>query len=382
MRVIRILGSIAGLAVALAVLAFVAIRFSPSLQDRVLTSTVAANLAKNNNTLLKDKSLKIILCGTGSPMPDPSRANACAAVVAGGHMVLIDAGPGAWAKIAQMRLPGGAIEAVFLTHLHSDHFGGLGEVSLQGWINGRKQALDVYGPASPPVVATPLGGNGQSHIPAGTDVVVAGLQEAYRADTLFRVEHHDMKYMPPAGEKMNAHVVPTPAIGVAETVYDRDGLKISAFLVNHHPIEPAFGYRVEYGGRVAVISGDTMKFENVATMSKDADLLVHEALNEDMVSLLANQVEASGNARLAKMARDTINYHTSPVEAAAIANEAHVKLLVLTHLVPPLPNAIARRMFMRGVSAARGEGETVLGDDGLMIVLPESETGYRLKNLL
>lgn len=372
MRVVRILGGVVGLAVALAALAFAAIWFSPGLQNRVMSSTVAANFAKNNNGLVADKSLKIILCGTGSPMPDPSRANACVAVIAGGHMVLIDAGPGAWTRLAQMRLPGGAIEAVFLTHLHSDHFGGLGEVSLQGWINGRTQALDVYGPAGPKALTEA----------AGTQAVVTGLLEAYRADTQFRVAHHDAEHMPPAGEKMVAHELAMPTPGHAELAYDRDGLKISAILVDHEPIEPAFGYRIEYGGRVAVISGDTMKFENVAALSKDADLLVHEALNEEMVSLLAEQVEASGNARLAKMARDTINYHTSPVEAAELADEAHVKLLVLTHLVPPLPNAIARRMFMRGVTAARGAGDTVLGDDGLMIVLPESGTGYLLKNLL
>lgn len=372
MRVARVIGGLVLLVVALALVAGGAVWFSPSLQDRVLKSTVAANLAKSNDALLKDPSLKIILCGTGSPMPDPSRANACVAVIAGGHMVLIDAGPGAWARLAQMRLPGGSIEAVFLTHLHSDHFGGLGEVALQGWINGRQGALDVYGPASP---------QGLSEM-AGTQAVVDGLQEAYRADTQFRVLHHDASHMPPAGEKMVAHELATPQLGEAELVYDRDGLKISAIVVDHEPIEPAFGYRIEYGGRVAVISGDTKKFENVAVMAKDADLLVHEALNKEMVALVADQVEASGNARLAKMARDTINYHASPVEAAELAREANVKLLVLTHLVPPLPNAVARRMFMRGEAAARGDGDTVLGDDGLMITLPEGGKSYELKSLL
>lgn len=372
MRMIRILGGVVGLAVVLAVLAFGAVWLSPSLQDGLFARLALNQLSKNNAALLEDKSLKIILCGTGSPMPDSSRANACVAVIAGGHMVLIDAGPGAWAKLAQMRLPGGAIEAVFLTHLHSDHFGGLGEVNLQSWVNGRKQALEVYGPMGPEALSDA----------AGTQAVVTGLQEAYRADTQFRVVHHDADHMPPAGEKMIAHELATPALGEAELVYDRDGLKISAILVDHEPVEPAFGYRIEYGGRVAVISGDTKKFENVAALSKDADLLVHEALNRDMVSLLATQVEASGNARLAKMARDTLTYHTSPVEAAELANEAHVKLLVLTHLVPPLPNAITRHMFMRGVAAARGAGDTVLGDDGLMIVLPESGKGYSLKHLL
>lgn len=371
-RLARIVAAAVAFVIVLGLAGFGALWFSPSLQDGAMARVARNQLAKSNAALLDDKSLKIVLCGTGSPMPDATRANACAAVIAGGHMVLIDAGPRAWSKLAQMRLPGGAIEAVFLTHLHSDHFGGLGEVALQGWINGRQQPLDVYGPSGPKDIVNS----------AGTPAVVAGLLEAYRADKEFRVEHHDAAHMPPKAEGMVAHEIAMMAQGEAETVYEKDGLKISAFLVNHLPIEPAFGYRVEYGGRVAIISGDTIKNENLALVSENADLLVHEALNKEMVANLAEQVEASGSARLAKMLRDTIDYHTSPVEAAEIARGAGVKLLVYTHIVPPLPNALARHMFMRGVSDVQGDTDVEIGDDGLMITLPEGKADYQLRNLL
>ena len=148
------------------------------------------------------------------------------------------------------------------------------------------------------------------------------------------------------------------------TVYDRDGLKISAFLVNHDPVEPAYGYRIEYGGRAAVISGDTARVENMVRFSKGADVLVHESLNRDMVEMLAKALDASGNSRAGTMARQVIAYHTSPVEAAAIAKEAGVPLLVFTHEVPPLRNALMRKMFMRGVKEARGKARRSSAETG------------------
>jgi ribonuclease Z len=89
-----------------------------------------------------------------------------------------------------------------------------------------------------------------------------------------------------------------------------------------------------------------------------------------MVEMLAASLDEAGHARQAKITRDTIDYHTSPVEAAGIADEANVKLLVLTHIVPALPNALMRHMFLRDVKAARGNGDTLLGRDLLMISLP------------
>lgn len=142
-----------------------------------------------------------------------------------------------------------------------------------------------------------------------------------------------------------------------------DELKIEAFLVSHDPAEPAYGYRVTYKGRSAVVSGDTRKVQNMVRFSRDADVLVHEALNPQMVELVAAALDKAGHVRQAKMTRDTLDYHTSPVEAAGIANEANVKLLVLTHVVPALPTALMRQMFLRDVKAVRGSGDTILGED-------------------
>jgi ribonuclease Z len=370
---------------ALAALIVVALAFfwqSASLQDGFYKRAVASRLSDNGRAaLLDDGALHIVLCGTGSPMPDPSRANACTAVIAGGHVVIIDTGPGSWSRFAQTRIPAHAIDTILLTHLHSDHIGGLGEFAVQSWIAGRKTPLDIYGPGAPQEIKPMLDAEGDAYGVSGTKDVVKGFATAYDTDSGFRLAHHGADYLAPEGARMIAHEIAKMPLQVAVPVYDKDGLKISAFLVNHHPIEPAFGYRIEYKGRVAVVSGDTKKFENVAYFSKEADVLVHEALDADMVRLLAAGLDGAGDKRLAKMARDTINYHTSPVEAAEIAKEAQVQLLVFSHVVPPLPNALARHMFMRGVDAARGTGETILGHDDLMISLPAGSKAIETTDL-
>lgn len=343
----------------------------PGVQEALMVRTIKARLAHNSAAdLLSDGALHVALCGTGSPMPDPTRANACSAVIAGGHIVIIDTGPGSWAKFSQMRLPGGKIDAVLLTHLHSDHIGDLGEFGTQSWINGRVKPLDVWGPGALPEPTTDADDKGH-HFGSKTVLdVVRGFAMAYDDDAAYRILHHGADYLNPNGADMVGHEIPTPAMDELVPVYDRDGLKISAFLVDHGPVKPAYGYRVEYAGRVAVFSGDTKKTESVERFSQNADLLVHEALNHDMVKLLEAPVKDSGSPRLAKMLNDTINYHTSPVEAAEIAKAAHVKLLVLSHLVPPLPNGIAKHMFMRGEAEARGDGETRIGRDGMLITMP------------
>jgi ribonuclease Z len=192
---------------------------------------------------------------------------------------------------------------------------------------------------------------------AGTEDVVKGFAEAYNSDAEFRIaQGHEL--VPTEAARMIGHDVARPGPEEAVTVYDKDGLKISAFLVNHDPVEPAYGYRIEYGGRAAVVSGDTARVENMVRFSKGADVLVHEALDRDMVEMLAKAPDASGNSRAGTMARQVIAYHTSPVDAAAIAKEASVPLLVFTHEVPPLRNGLMRRMFMRGVADAHGPGKT------------------------
>lgn len=337
--------------------------FSHSLQDAFVARVARAHVTSDRVDLLKDGALHIVLCGTGSPLPDPDRASACIAVIAAGHIVLIDSGPGSTLRLAEEYIPMQRIDAVLLTHLHSDHIGDLGNTAFQGWISGRKSPLDVYGPP-------------------GTDDVVSGFAQVFKADTGFRIAHHGKANLPPSGEEVAAHTISLPSAHGDVVVYSRDGLVIRAFLVDHRPIVPAFGFRAEFGGRVVVFSGDTRANANVQHFATGADVLIHEALSRRLVSILAGQLDVAGDHRRAKMMRDTFSYHTAPVEAAQIAKAAHVRLLVFSHVVPPLPNILIQRMFLDGINDAAGSVPVVLGRDGMMFTLRPGSTDVEQTDLL
>jgi ribonuclease Z len=165
-----------------------------------------------------------------------------------------------------------------------------------------------------------------------------------------------------AGEATKAH-------DRTAVVFDDGQLKVTAIEVEHEPINPAFGYRFDYKGRSLVISGDTQKHGPLAIAAKGADVLFHEAQALHMVKRLQAIADSKKNARLAKLMHDIQDYHASPVEAAGIANDAGVKLLVLYHYVPPVTNIVAERIFTRGVDEAR-DGDWMMSRDGTLIELP------------
>jgi len=378
----KLLGGLVAAVVAVGAIGYGAVMNVPAVQNALMLRTIKERISNQAGAkLMEDGAMHVVLCGTGSPMPDPTRANACTAIVAGGHIVIVDTGPGSWAKFARTRLPGAKIDAVLFTHLHSDHIGDIGEFATQRWIAGRQTPLQIWGSAPLPEPSADADADGHVFGTASVLDVVRGIRLAYDEDAAFRIIHHGADYLDPNGADMVGHEIQTPAPDVLVPVYDRDGLKISAFLVDHGPVKPAYGYRAEYGGRVVVISGDTVKTESVERFSENADLLVHEALSREMVSMIEGPVKDLGSPRLAKMLDDTKGYHTSPVEAAEIANKAKVKLLVFSHVVPALPNAVAVRMFMRGVADARGDGDTKVGYDGMMITLPANSDKVDVSDL-
>jgi ribonuclease Z len=161
----------------------------------------------------------------------------------------------------------------------------------------------------------------------------------------------------------------SPCAGGSATVLEENGLKVTAFTVDHTPVAPAYGYRFDYKGRSVVVSGDTKPCANLVAVSKHADVLIHEGQAAHLIKLIQEAAENIGNARVAKIMSDIRRYHTTPVEAATEANEAGVQLLVLSHIGPPTPNALARIAFMRGVADVRPHG-VILGYDGLLLTMP------------
>ncbi|HUB85215.1 MAG TPA: MBL fold metallo-hydrolase [Rhizomicrobium sp.] len=298
--------------------------------------------------LAKDGELSVLLCGSGSPLPDYKRASACTLIAAGRDLYLVDSGPDSTRNLVFWRVPLERVKGVLLTHFHSDHIGELGELRLQTWVAGRREPLRVYGPP-------------------GVEDVVAGFNRAYSHDADYRTAHHGEAFLP--REDVDMVAVPIPMSGATARVFDANGLKVTAIRVDHGPVKPAYGYRFDYDGRSITVSGDTAYYPPLAKAATGSDVLVHEAQSNAMIAILGSVMMQNGRPRPAKIMHDIRTYHTTPVEAARIANMANAKLLLYTHTIPPLPNWIAERAFLAGVSDVR-HGDWMLGHDGTLIRLP------------
>jgi ribonuclease Z len=327
---------------------FVAVRI-PSFDVWAYRRMAAYSLARPSPALARGNELAVLLVGTGSPLPDKSRAGPCTLVSAGDRLFIVDAGFDSARNLLLWRVPLDRVSGILVTHFHSDHIPELGELRLQTWVAGRKTPLPVYGPP-------------------GVEQVVDGFNEAYALDAGYRTKHHGAAMLPPDAVALEAREIPIKS-GSTATVLDSGGLRITAIRVRHDPAKPAYGYRFDFVGRSVVVSGDTAPNTDLAKAAVGTDVLVHEALSPELVGILHDAMNSNGHMRSAKIMHDIPGYHTSPVEAAQIANEAHARLLVFTHLIPMLPNAIAERAFLRGVDAVRSDG-VVLGRDGLIFRLP------------
>ena len=319
-----------------------------SVVDKIVETAAERRTSVVQTDLLDDDALSVFLCGTGSPLADANSAAACTMVIAGGKIYVVDVGPGSQ-EVAQLAgMPTAALGGIFLTHFHSDHIGELGEWAMQSWVAGRSEPLKVYGPE-------------------GVDRVVSGFKQAYRLDDAYRIEHHGPEILSTAATEWISHALPYQD-GPGTKILEENGLVVTAFAVDHEPVEPAVGYRFDYEGRSVVISGDTDRSENLEINARGADLLVHEVLLKSVIGDLSQLMERAGQARMAKLSGDILEYHTSPSEAAETAKQAGVDTLVFTHLVPTVPGVIREWLFMREVEA--GDVEVVVGEDAMRIRLP------------
>jgi ribonuclease Z len=302
------------------------------------------------------KALRVVLCGTSSPLPDINRAKACTIIVADDKAYVIDTGPESWEQLARMQFPGARIAGIFITHFHSDHIGDLGEFRMQTMVAGRNQRLPVYGPR-------------------GAANLVAGFNLAYEEDARLRLAHHGPEVINLAASPLEAREFGKSFLGnltAEEVILTDGGLRVTAFEVDHDPIRPAVGYRFDWKGRSVVISGDTALSANLAENAKGADVLVAESLAANLVGLAQRAATSQNNPRMAKIMADIPDYHATPVEAAKMANDAGVKLLVYSHHIPSAQ--VGSPLFFAGVADVRPVDQWVAGWDGFRVDLPGGAT--------
>jgi ribonuclease Z len=291
-----------------------------------------------------DGDFLVTLLGTASPIPRVDRFGPSTLVRAGNETLLFDAGRGAPIRMGQLKVSMGKIDAVFLTHYHSDHTVGLPDVWLTGWLppayGQRKRAFKVIGPT-------------------GAKALMAGLQQAYADD--IKIREADEKLAP---EGIAVQVEEYDKGGV---VYDKDGVRVTAFEVDHgNFVKPAYGYRIDYNNHAVVISGDTRFNENVIKYGTGADLLIHEvcAAEPKLLDVPAFQ--------------RIVAHHTSPHDAGTVFARAQPKLAVYTHIVrlssPTVPEPTLAEIIAQTRETYRGPlvvGEDLLtfdiGSDGVAV---------------
>jgi ribonuclease Z len=284
-------------------------------------------------------------------MPDVRRVGACTFVIAGEHLFIVDSGPGSTINLELMQVPIEDADAVLLTHLHSDHIAGLGELLLKAWANGaRTEPMRVLGPE-------------------GVERVVEGYNQAFGPDAEFRYAHHGDAVTPREGFGGKPEIIEGFGKDGSTVIFEADDLKVTAFLVDHRPVEPALGYHFDYRGRSVLISGDTLPSESLMRQSRDVDLLVHEAMDPEMLEDLKRAATASGEDVAAEVAHDIFTYHTFPEEAARIARDADAGALVLTHIIPPMPVSVLQPLFL-GDSASIFDGPITVAFEGMLFSLP------------
>jgi ribonuclease Z len=248
---------------------------------------------------MSSHDFRVTLLGTGVPTPRADRFGPSTLIEAGSRKLLIDAGRGTTIRLNQIGVPMGEIDVLLLTHYHSDHTSGIPDLWLTGWLQShfarRTTPFHVIGPT-------------------GARTLMSGLEMAYRRDIEIRLADEQL---PPEGV-----AVIVDEFNQDGVVFDQDGVRVLAFEVDHGAaITPAYGYRVEYDGRVAVISGDTRYNENVIRYGEGADLLIHEVaiVRPELMSV--------------PFIQRIMAHHTTAREAGMVFSRTRPKLAAFTHLV-------------------------------------------------
>jgi ribonuclease Z len=279
----------------------------------------------------------VTLLGTGCPQVHPHRFGPASLVQSGDTNFLVDCGSGVTQRMAAAGVSGARLDALLLTHLHSDHLVDLYQLVISSWHQGRDRPQRIFGPA-------------------GTRDFALAVMEAWRKERELRIAWERR----PSTEGLELDIIEFEE-GV---LWDTETLRISAFAVDHGPVKPAFGFLFETAQARVAFSGDTTVCENLVSVAQDVDLLVHECfIHHEM---------ARGRMRGAQGLANVAAYHTLSSEVGKVAARAGAGLLLLNHLVPV---EFDRDALLREV-CADFKGPVVIGEDLLSVDVARRVIAY------
>lgn len=282
--------------------------FPASLRHAASIAALSICIAAAASAQAPSKEIRVILLGTASGPPvRVGHAGISTLVEAGGDRFLFDAGRGFMERTARAGVRMDTVTKLFITHLHSDHIVDIPDLYLTPWASpsARKVPLEVWGPE-------------------GTRDMMKHLEAAFAFDIHVRRDVDEQAS--PEGIKVAAHDIQEGRI------YEKNGVTITAFLVDHGPVKPAFGFRLDYGGRSVAISGDTRPSDNLVKHCQGVDLLIHEAIDPEALR------KFNPSPQLFKA---IVDHHTTPEQAAGVFNRAKPRLAVFSHS-PGTPAIVER----------------------------------------
>jgi ribonuclease BN (tRNA processing enzyme) len=274
---------------------------------------------------------RLILLGTaGGPRPRKERMSSAQVVIVNDVPYVVDCADGVARQLVTAGVPLQQLRHVFITHHHSDHNAGYGNLLLLAWASGLHTRVDAWGP--PPL-----------------EKITKLFLEMSATDIDNRIAD--------VGSVPLAPLIHVHELTAAGPVMQDENVKVTCALVDHPPMVPSFAYRFDSADRSIVISGDTARSDNLVKLAQGADVLVHEALWVPAVERLAIRQRDP-----ALFKKHMIDSHTSIEDCGRVAAAAGVKTLVLSHLVPVDDPAISEQMW---IDAARPyfKGEIIVGRD-------------------
>ncbi|MCK9860260.1 MBL fold metallo-hydrolase [Paenibacillus sp. ATY16] len=298
-------------------------------------------LIQTQDNIVSDyhERMKVVLLGTGTPRAFGNRAKSSVAILAGSKVFVVDCGGAVVDQLIRAGIMPQRVSDVLFTHHHSDHNSGFFDLFISSWrthvvpgrvFEGRSVPMSVYGPTT-------------------TREIIGKMRESFDFDANLRI-HYNL-----SAEDASRIEYFENNEGV---VYDKEGIRITAFEVDHRPVYPAIAYKVEYNGKAVVISGDTIPVANMIKYSKGADLLIHESYNKTWLDALIAEFPEQ-----AQSLSNPAKYHSTTLEVAELARQAGVPHLVLTHHIPaPFPTEEAEAEYTQGMRQIY-QGTITMGRD-------------------